>query len=228
MDTITISAKNVEEAVTQALIQLCITSDQLEYEVVDKGSAGILGIGSRPAVIKAKKKFSLEGTAKDFLSDIFRTMNMDVQVDIQYHEDEKTMDIDLKGDDMGILIGKKGQTLDSIQYLTNLVVNKYTSKYVRVKVDIENYRERRKETLETLAKNISYKVKRTKKPVALEPMNPYERRIIHSALQGDRYVISRSEGEEPFRHVVISLKREKREKGQGYAGGRPEAADNRM
>lgn len=228
MDTITISAKNVEEAVTQALIQLCITSDQLEYEVVDKGSAGILGIGSRPAVIKAKKKFSLEGTAKDFLSDIFRTMNMDVQVDIQYHEDEKTMDIDLKGDDMGILIGKKGQTLDSIQYLTNLVVNKYTSKYVRVKVDIENYRERRKETLETLAKNISYKVKRTKKPVALEPMNPYERRIIHSALQGDRYVISRSEGEEPFRHVVISLKREKRERGQGYAGGRPEAADNRM
>lgn len=226
MDTITISAKNVEEAVTQALIQLGITSDQLEYEVVDKGSSGILGIGSRPAVIKAKKKFSLEGTAKDFLSDIFRTMDMEVQVDIQYHEEEKTMDIDLKGDDMGILIGKRGQTLDSIQYLTSLVVNKYTSEYVRVKVDIENYRERRKETLETLAKNISYKVKRTKKPVALEPMNPYERRIIHSALQGDRYVITRSEGEEPFRHVVISLKREKREK--GYAGNRPEAADNRM
>ena len=228
MDTITISAKNVEDAVTQALIQLGITSDQLEYEVVDKGSAGILGIGSRPAVIKAKKKFSLEGTAKDFLSDIFRTMDMEVQVDVQYHEDEKTMDIDLKGDDMGILIGKRGQTLDSIQYLTSLVVNKYTNEYVRVKVDIENYRERRKETLENLAKNISYKVKRTKKPVALEPMNPYERRIIHSALQGDRYVITRSEGEEPFRHVVISLKRDKRERGQGYAGGRPEAADNRM
>ncbi len=228
MEYITVSAKNVDEAITQALIQLEITSDMLEYEVVDKGSSGILGIGSRPAVIKAKKKFSLEGTAKDFLADIFRTLHMEVQVDIEYNEEEKTMDIDLKGDDMGILIGKRGQTLDSIQYLTSLVVNKYTEEYVRVKVDIENYRERRKETLENLARNISYKVKRTKKPVALEPMNPYERRIIHSALQGDRYVITRSEGEEPFRHVVISLKRERRERGQGYAGGRTEAAGSRM
>lgn len=219
MDYITISAKNVDEAVTQALIQLGITSDMLEYEVVDKGSSGILGIGSRPAVIKAKKKFSLEGTAHDFLSDIFRTMNMEVEIDAVYNDEEKTMDIDLKGDDMGILIGKRGQTLDSIQYLTSLVINKYTEEYVRVKVDIENYRERRKETLETLAKNISYKVKRTKRPVALEPMNPYERRVIHSALQGDRYVVTRSEGEEPFRHVVISLKRDRRERGersQGY------------
>ncbi|WP_434310412.1 RNA-binding cell elongation regulator Jag/EloR [Hominifimenecus sp. rT4P-3] len=219
MDYITISAKNVDEAVTQALIQLGITSDMLEYEVVDKGSSGILGIGSRPAVIKAKKKFSLEGTAHDFLADVFRTMNMEVEIDVVYNDEEKTMDIDLKGDDMGILIGKRGQTLDSIQYLTSLVVNKYTEEYIRVKVDIENYRERRKETLETLAKNISYKVKRTKRPVALEPMNPYERRVIHSALQGDRYVVTRSEGEEPFRHVVISLKRDRRERGersQGY------------
>ncbi len=215
MDYITVSAKNVDDAVTQALIQLGITSDMLEYEVVDKGSSGILGIGSRPAVIKAKKKFSLEGTAKDFLADIFRTLHMEVEVDVEYNEEEKTMDIDLKGDDMGILIGKRGQTLDSLQYLTSLVVNKYTEEYVRVKVDIENYRERRKETLENLARNISYKVKRTKKPVELEPMNPYERRIIHSALQGDRYVVTRSEGEEPFRHVVISLKRERREKGYG-------------
>ena len=215
MDYITVSAKNVDDAVTQGLIQLGITSDMLEYEVVDKGSSGILGIGSRPAVIKAKKKFSLEGTAKDFLADIFRTLHMEVEVDVEYNEEEKTMDIDLKGDDMGILIGKRGQTLDSLQYLTSLVVNKYTEEYVRVKVDIENYRERRKETLENLARNISYKVKRTKKPVELEPMNPYERRIIHSALQGDRYVVTRSEGEEPFRHVVISLKRERREKGYG-------------
>lgn len=230
MESITVSAKNVDEAVTQALIQLGITSDQLEYEVVDKGSSGILGIGSRPAVIKAKKKFSLEGTAHDFLSDIFRTMNMEVEIDITFNEEEKTMDIDLKGDDMGILIGKRGQTLDSLQYLTSLVINKYTEEYTRVKVDIENYRERRKETLETLAKNISYKVKRTKRPVALEPMNPYERRVIHSALQGDRYVVTRSEGEEPFRHVVISLKRDRKERSersQGYYRSSVSAEENR-
>ena len=230
MESITVSAKNVDEAVTQALIQLAITSDQLEYEVVDKGSSGILGIGSRPAVIKAKKKFSLEGTAHDLLSDIFRTMNMEVEIDITFNEEEKTMDIDLKGDDMGILIGKRGQTLDSLQYLTSLVINKYTEESTRVKVDIENYRERRKETLETLAKNISYKVKRTKRPVALEPMNPYERRVIHSALQGDRYVVTRSEGEEPFRHVVISLKRDRKERGersQGYYRSSVSAEENR-
>ena len=182
----------------------------MEIEVIDEGSNGFLGIGSRPAVIQAKKKFSLEGTAVDFLKDVFRTMNMEVEIDVVYDADEKTMDIDLKGDDMGILIGKRGQTLDSLQYLTSLVVNKYTEDYIRVKLDIENYRERRKETLETLARNIAYKVKRTRRPVSLEPMNPYERRIIHSALQNDRYVVTRSEGEEPFRHVVVSLKREQR------------------
>ena len=219
MEFIKFSAKNVDDAVTHALIELGITSDQLEYEVVDKGSTGIFGIGSHPAIIMARKKFTLEGTAEDFLKDVFRTMDMEVEVDIEYDEEEKTMDIDLRGDDMGILIGKRGQTLDSLQYLTSLVVNKYTEEYVRVKLDIENYRERRKETLETLARNISYKVKRTKRPVSLEPMNPYERRVIHSALQGDRYVVTKSEGEEPFRHVVISLKRDRNEKG-GYRGSR--------
>ena len=212
MEFIKISAKNLDEAITQALIRLEITSDQLEYEVIDKGSSGILGIGSRPAVIQAKRKFSLEGTAKDFLQEVLKTMGMEVEIGVIYDPVEKAMDIDLKGDDMGILIGKRGQTLDSLQYLTSLVVNKYSEEYVRVKLDIENYRERRKETLETLAKNISYKVKRTKRAVALEPMNPYERRVIHSALQGDRYVLTRSEGEEPFRHVVISLKRDRFEK----------------
>ena len=212
MDFIKISAKNLDEAITQALIRLEITSDQLEYEVIDKGSSGILGIGSRPAVIQAKRKFSLEGSAKDFLQEVLKTMGMEVEIGVIYDPVEKAMDIDLKGDDMGILIGKRGQTLDSLQYLTSLVVNKYSEEYVRVKLDIENYRERRKETLETLAKNISYKVKRTKRAVALEPMNPYERRVIHSALQGDRYVLTRSEGEEPFRHVVISLKRDRFEK----------------
>lgn len=117
------------------------------------------------------------------------------------------MDIELSGDEMGILIGKRGQTLDSLQYLVSLVVNKDTENYIRVKVDTENYRKRRKETLENLAKNISYKVKRTKRPVSLEPMNPYERRIIHSALQNDKYVTTYSEGDEPFRHVVVVLKK---------------------
>jgi len=212
VEFIKISAKNLDEAITQALIRLEITSDQLEYEVIDKGSSGILGIGSRPAVIQAKRKFSLEGSAKDFLQEVLKTMGMEVEIGVIFDPVEKAMDIDLKGDDMGILIGKRGQTLDSLQYLTSLVVNKYSEEYVRVKLDIENYRERRKETLETLAKNISYKVKRTKRAVALEPMNPYERRVIHSALQGDRYVLTRSEGEEPFRHVVISLKRDRFEK----------------
>ncbi len=210
MDFVKYSAKTVNDAITQAALALGASSEQLEIEVIDEGSNGFLGIGSRPAVIQAKKKFSLEGTAVDFLKDVFRTMNMEVEIDVVYDADEKTMDIDLKGDDMGILIGKRGQTLDSLQYLTSLVVNKYTEDYVRVKLDIENYRERRKETLETLARNIAYKVKRTRRPVSLEPMNPYERRIIHSALQNDRYVVTRSEGEEPFRHVVVSLKREQR------------------
>ena len=210
MDFVKYSAKTVNDAITQAALALGVSSEQLEIEVIDEGSNGFLGIGSRLAVIQAKKKFSLEGTAVDFLKDVFRTMNMEVEIDVVYDADEKTMDIDLKGDDMGILIGKRGQTLDSLQYLTSLVVNKYTEDYIRVKLDIENYRERRKETLETLARNIAYKVKRTRRPVSLEPMNPYERRIIHSALQNDRYVVTRSEGEESFRHVVVSLKREQR------------------
>ena len=210
MDFVKYSAKTVNDAITQAALALGVSSEQLEIEVIDEGSNGFLGIGSRLAVIQAKKKFSLEGTAVDFLKDVFRTMNMEVEIDVVYDADEKTMDIDLKGDDMGILIGKRGQTLDSLQYLTSLVVNKYTEDYIRVKLDIENYRERRKETLETLARNIAYKVKRPRRPVSLEPMNPYERRIIHSALQNDRYVVTRSEGEEPFRHVVVSLKREQR------------------
>jgi spoIIIJ-associated protein len=134
-------------------------------------------------------------------------MNMEVVIDIKYNEEEKSMDIELSGNEMGVLIGKRGQTLDSLQYLVSLVVNKESEEYIHVKVDTENYRQRRKETLENLAKNIAYKVKRTKRSVSLEPMNPYERRIIHSALQNDKYVTTHSEGEEPFRRVVVTLKR---------------------
>ena len=140
------------------------------------------------------------------MKDVFAAMDMAVVIDAKYDETERNLDIDLNGEDMGVLIGKRGQTLDSIQYLSSLVVNKGEDEYIRVKVDTENYRERRKETLENLAKNISFKVKRTKRPVSLEPMNPYERRVIHAALQNDKYVVTRSEGVEPYRHIVISPK----------------------
>ena len=207
MDYIEFSAKTVSEAITEACQKLTVTSDKLEYEVVEEGSSGFLGIGSKPAIIKARVKSSVEDTAKDFLKEVFNAMDLTVVVDVKYDENDNSMEIDLSGDEMGVLIGKRGQTLDSLQYLVSLVVNKNTENYIRVKVDTENYRQRRKETLENLAKNISYKVKRTKRPVSLEPMNPYERRIIHSALQNDKYVTTHSEGDEPFRHVVVVLKR---------------------
>lgn len=207
MEFIEVSAKTLNDAITEACQKLSVTSDKLEYEVVEEGSAGFLGIGSKPAVIKARVKSSIEDTAKDFLKEVFNAMNLAVVVDVKYDEIDNSMDIDLSGDEMGVLIGKRGQTLDSLQYLVSLVVNKDVENYIRVKVDTENYRQRRKETLENLAKNISYKVKRTKRPVSLEPMNPYERRIIHSALQNDKYVTTHSEGDEPFRHVVVVLRK---------------------
>lgn len=207
MEFIEISAKNVDDAITQATVQLGITSDQLEYEVLDKGSTGFLGIGSKNAVIKARKKFSIDENVVEFLSSIFDAMKMEVEILVAVNEEEHIIEVELKGDDMGILIGKRGQTLDSLQYLTNLAINKRSDEYYKVKIDTEDYRKRRKETLENLAKNIAYKVKRTKRPVSLEPMNPFERRIIHSALQNDRYVTTHSEGDEPYRHVVVTLKK---------------------
>lgn len=172
---------------------------------------------SQPEAAETEKKskssakideMAVRTAAKNFLGQVFDAMGMEVSVETEYDPSERELRVMMEGGDMGILIGKRGQTLDSLQYLVSLVVNRETEGYLRVKLDTENYRERRKETLETLAKNISYKVKRTKHPVALEPMNPYERRIIHSALQNDRYVVTRSEGEDPYRHVVISLKKE--------------------
>lgn len=203
------TGKTLSDAVTNALIALETSRDNLEYEVIEKGSNGFLGIGARDAKIRAKLKVlpkkSIEEVASDFLKSVFQTMNLEVKVIINVHED--MMDVELSGDEMGILIGKRGQTLDSLQYLLSLVVNKESESYVKVKVDTENYRQRRRETLEGLAKNIAFKVKRTKRSVSLEPMNPFERRVIHSALQNDRYVTTKSEGEEPYRHVVVSLKK---------------------
>ncbi len=208
MEYIEVTAKTVNDAITEACQKLVVTSDKLDYIVVEEGSSGFLGIGSKPAVIKARVKCSsVPERAKEFLDEVFHAMSMVVAMDIKYDEENKNLNIDLSGDEMGILIGKRGQTLDSLQYLVSLVVNKGSEEYIRVKVDTEDYRKRRKETLENLAKNIAYKVKRTKRPVSLEPMNPYERRVIHSALQNDKYVTTHSEGEEPFRRVVVTLKR---------------------
>ena len=207
MEYIEVSAKTVEDAISEAAIKLEVPSDKIEYEVITEGSTGFLGlIGSKPAVIKARKKFNLLDHTKDFLARLFKAMNVDVNSTVDYDEESRTMNIVFDGEDMGVLIGKRGQTLDSLQYLASLVANKGEEEYVRVKVDTENYRQRRKDTLENLAKNIASKVRRTGRAVVLEPMNPYERRVIHSALQADRYVETHSEGEEPFRKVVVTLK----------------------
>lgn len=267
--SIRVSAKTVDDAITEAMIQLGVTSDRLEYEVIEKGSSGFLGIGMKQAVIEARRKPESEPevvekepfapveeireekaeeiaepvkaevkeeapvvekqeerpaeepkkarelaevqpqtveAVKTFLADTMKAMNMEVEIEISIDEDG-ALCADLRGEHMGILIGKRGQTLDSLQYLANRVANKHQDGYVRVKLDTENYRARREETLKHLAKNIAHKVKRNRRPVALEPMNPYERRIIHSALQSNPYVTTHSEGEEPYRKVVITLKR---------------------
>ena len=313
-DYIQFSAKTKSEAITKACIELGVSSDQLEIQVISEGSNGFFGIGSKPAVIKVRKvepvseeeemkeivetvkldsikeektfkeeisameerkpepvkaaapkkearepKASLpkqekarqpkpakerparekqprepkqaaekpvkagkpieiitdpaeikevEERARVFLHDVFASMNLgEVEITSEYNTTDGSLEVDFEGQDMGILIGKRGQTLDSLQYLTSLVVNKGKSNYIRVKLDTEDYRKRRKETLENLARGIAYKVKKTRKTVVLEPMNPYERRIIHSALQGNKFVETVSEGEEPYRHVVVKLKR---------------------
>lgn len=210
MEYVEYTGKTVEDAVTEAAIKFGTTRDKIDYKVIEKESAGFLGlIGGKPARIKARmiEELSMEDVARNFLSDVFRAMNIAASMEIKVDEENRTVLIDISGEEMGILIGKRGQTIDSLQYLVSLVVNKESNEYYRVKLDTENYRQRRKETLENLAKNIAYKVKRTKRSVSLEPMNPYERRVIHSALQNDKYVTTKSEGEEPYRHVIVMLKK---------------------
>lgn len=251
MEFMEFEAKSLQDAITNACQHFIVASDKLEYEVVEEGSTGFLGIGSKNAKIKArvkegsedellldgeesntvsvkeepktkeekketkaeeKKKINvnpkeIEDKSVAFLKDVLHAMDIPAVVEAEYNEEEQSLDINLIGEDMGILIGKRGQTLDSLQYLVSLVVNKDVNGYIRVKVDTENYRSRRKETLENLAKRIARKVKETHRSVSLEPMNPYERRIIHSALQNDKYVTTHSEGEEPYRKVVVTLKK---------------------
>ncbi len=251
MDFIEFKGKTKNDAITEACRHFSIPSDKLDYEVIDEGKSGILGIGARPAIIKARVKeeskeviepvklsetpiiasvkaaaaeiedVDVEGVSKKFLTDVFAAMDLTVKISTKYNDSLRSLEVELSGDEMGVLIGKRGQTLDSLQYLISLVINKGTTEYIKVKVDTENYRQRRKETLENLAKNISYKVKRTRRPVSLEPMNPYERRIIHSALQNDRYVTTHSEGDEPFRRVVVTPKRDSGYgDNRGYRGNR--------
>ena len=232
MEYMEFSAKTVNDAITEACTHFTVASDRLDYEVLEEGSSGFLGLGSKAAKIKARVKEEAEMMAEAeekavkeakaktpvnakevedksiaFLKDVLHAMDIAAVVEAEYDSNEELLNINLIGEDMGILIGKRGQTLDSLQYLVSLVVNKEAGGYIRVKVDTENYRERRKATLENLAHNIAFKVKRTRRSVSLEPMNPYERRIIHSALQNDKYVTTHSEGEEPYRKVVVTLKK---------------------
>lgn len=281
MEFLEVSAKTVEMAITKACEDLGMPSYQLEIQVISEGSAGFLGIGSKPAVIQVRKKVEekpveekkpepkqkevpaepaeetkkapekpvqkkekeqkkeavpaeekeskpafqekkeeipertseeivmMKAAASQFLESVFKAMDLPVDITMNYEQETGSLNVDFAGEDMGILIGKRGQTLDSLQYLVSLVVNKDQKNYVRVKLDTEDYRKRRKDTLENLAKNIASKVRRTQKPVSLEAMNPYERRIIHSALQGNRAVETYSEGNEPYRHVVIVPKKNK-------------------
>ena len=201
------TAKTVDEALTNAMLEMSTTIDNIEYEIIEKETSGFLGMFSKAAKIKVRIKPTLENTGRKFLEDVFKTMGIKATIQVKFDKENTTLEINIDGEEMGVLIGKRGQTLDSLQYLVSLVINKNNENYVKVKLDTENYRARRKETLENLAKNIAFKVKRTRKPVSLEPMNPYERRIIHSALQNDKYVETCSEGEEPFRKVVINIKK---------------------
>lgn len=220
MEWVEFTAKSVDEALDLALQKMETTSDKVEYEVLEKESNGLLGLFSKPAKIRVRKKETLLDIAENFLKKVCAHMGVDATFELKCDEEMSRLDINIVGQDMGLLIGKRGQTLDALQYLTSLVVNKESSTFYKVKLDTENYRERRKETLENLARNISFKVKKTKQPVSLEPMNPYERRIIHSALQYDKAIETYSEGEEPNRKVVIALKKGYRDYGNRSDGYR--------
>ncbi|KXL54156.1 R3H domain protein [Anaerotignum neopropionicum] len=205
MDEIRKSGRSIEEAVDAALAEMGASKEEVSITVIDEGSKGFFGVfGGKDAIVLVRKNFKPERAAENFLREVFLAMGLIVKIESQIKD--KHLLVNLIGNEMGILIGKRGQTLDSLQYLVNLVVNKNSNSYISVMLDTENYRQRRKETLETLAFNLAKKVKHTKKNVVLEPMNPYERRIIHSALQNDRFVTTFSEGEEPYRNVVITLK----------------------
>ena len=207
MKTLEITGKTIREALDNALKSLKLTEDKVEYEVLDEGSKGFLNlIGTKPAKILVKVKRDYNEEARVFLRNILNNMN--VQAEIRIREENNVIYIDLTGPKMGLIIGYRGETLDALQYLTSLVVNKnHDIPYKKVVLDTENYRKKREETLIRVAEKTAYKVKKTRRPYKLEPMNPYERRIIHSALQDNEYVYTFSEGEEPHRRVVLDIKK---------------------
>ena len=210
MEFVEFKGKTKDEALMQASVELGVPSTDLEYEVVSEETKGFLGIGSKPCIIKARRKKTFIDEIREYLESLFKAMDIQTEIQIEFDETENVLSINLEGPEMGILIGKRGQTLDALQYIISLAVNKKSESYIRVKLDTENYRARRKETLENLAKNIAFKVKRSKRSFALEPMNPYERRIIHATLQNDKYVSTKSEGEEPYRKVTVYLKKKEK------------------
>ncbi len=272
MDWLEVEDKTVQEALTQATIKLGLTSDQVEYEVIEEEKSSLLGLFSKPARIRVRKKQepgevvedSAEKaeavsadkdvvetadvkeeapkkrevtrdistiTVKPFLTELFDTMGVEVSIEENYNNEENQIEVDISGSQMGMLIGKRGQTLDALQYITSLVLNKGCDDYVKVKLDTENYRDRRKATIENLAKNVAKKVKASGRASTLEPMNPYERRIIHAALQDDKYVTTHSEGEEPHRKVVVTVNPEfadeLKEKNRNSRGGHGRGGYNR-
>ena len=210
MEFVEFKGKTKDEALMQASVELGVPSTDLEYEAVSEETKGFLGIGSKPCIIKARRKKTFIDEIREYLESLFKAMDIQTEIQIEFDETENVLSINLEGPEMGILIGKRGQTLDALQYIISLAVNKKSESYIRVKLDTENYRARRKETLENLAKNIAFKVKRSKRSFALEPMNPYERRIIHATLQNDKYVSTKSEGEEPYRKVIVYLKKKEK------------------
>ena len=223
MDTIEKIGKTVEEAIEAALRALSATRDEVDIEIIDTGNKGFLGIGAKPAQVKATRKFDPERIAATFIKEMTTAMNLVVKVDIK--SEDRNLYITLSGENMGILIGKRGQTLDAMQYLVSLAVNKGTAPYISVTLDSENYRGRRKEILEQLAMSLARKVKATKRPVTLEPMNTFERRVIHARLQNDKYVSTYSEGNEPYRNIVITPKRGGRDKQYNKERSKPERND---
>lgn len=199
------TAKTVQEAVSLALDELQSDESKVDIEVLDEGTKGIFGIiGSKLARVKVTLKETAGDRAEKFLLDVFEKMNLNVNIEVV--EDDESVLLKVKGKDIGIIIGRRGETLDSLQYLTSLVVNKNKGDYKRIAIDIENYRQKREETLIKLANRLAERVVKYKKNITLEPMNPYERRIIHSSLQNNRYVETYSVGDEPNRKVVITLK----------------------
>ncbi len=200
------TGKTIDEAVENGLKEMGCTRDDVEVKILEVPYKGFLGLfGSKDAQVELELKDQTEEATRQFLESLFKAMNLEVVIDIEYDKDR--MEIELSGPNMGVIIGKRGQTLDSIQYLTSLVANKNRDKYVKVFMDTEKYRQKREETLVRLAGKMAKNVKATRRTMVLEPMNPYERRIIHAALQSDPKVQTYSEGEEPYRKVAIALKK---------------------